>query len=176
MLKPFWNKKKNIDDRLTPAVTAADAGKALVVDENGKIIASEVGGDSLYLHSISFLGGAGISFLSGPYCQFVSTKSSPYTLEEFCSLLSRINTGSDDQLHTLRMVGAITITASNVPYILVNPAPDARNTTTRIYVMGTGFNAGDGTATPTTHMFITANTGTAYFNAISDTVKPYPYD
>ena len=37
MLKPFWNKKKNINDRLTPVVSAADAGKALVVNEDGKI-------------------------------------------------------------------------------------------------------------------------------------------
>lgn len=53
MLKPFYNKKKNIDDRLVPAVTAADAGKVLGVTEEGKIAAVEGGGGSqLYLHEI----------------------------------------------------------------------------------------------------------------------------
>ena len=36
MLKPFYNKKKNIDDRLLPAVTVDDAGKFLGVTEDGK--------------------------------------------------------------------------------------------------------------------------------------------
>ena len=54
MLKPFYNKKKNIDDRLVPAVTAADAGKLLGVTEEGKIAPVEGGGGSqLYLHEIS---------------------------------------------------------------------------------------------------------------------------
>lgn len=44
MLKPFYNKKKNIDDRLVPAVSAADAGKVLGVTEEGKIAAVEAGG------------------------------------------------------------------------------------------------------------------------------------
>lgn len=44
MLKPFFNKKKNIDDRLVPEVSVEDAGKALVVGEDGKITTGEVGG------------------------------------------------------------------------------------------------------------------------------------
>lgn len=43
MLKPFYNKKKNIDDRLVPAVTAADAGKVVGVDEEGNITLIEAG-------------------------------------------------------------------------------------------------------------------------------------
>ena len=53
MLKPFYNKKKNIDDRLLPPVTAADAGKALVVDENGKIVTGEAGGNINYIQDIN---------------------------------------------------------------------------------------------------------------------------
>lgn len=43
MLKPFFIRKKNIDNRLVPVVSAADAGKALTVDDNGNIIAGGVG-------------------------------------------------------------------------------------------------------------------------------------
>ncbi len=51
MLKPFYNKKKNIDNRLVPAVSAADAGKVLGVTEEGKIglVESGGGGDLLAL-------------------------------------------------------------------------------------------------------------------------------
>lgn len=44
MLKPFYIKKKNIDNRLLPAVTAADAGKVLGVTEEGKFGLVEGGG------------------------------------------------------------------------------------------------------------------------------------
>jgi hypothetical protein len=36
-----------------PAVTSADAGKALVVDEEGKIVAGEVGGENLLIVTIT---------------------------------------------------------------------------------------------------------------------------
>ena len=36
MLKPFYNKKKNIDNRLLPSATVADAGKVVGVTEDGK--------------------------------------------------------------------------------------------------------------------------------------------
>ena len=45
MLKPFYNKKKNIDNRLLPAATAVDAGKVVGVTEDGKI--SLVEGDGI---------------------------------------------------------------------------------------------------------------------------------
>lgn len=48
MLKPFYNKKKNINDRLVPAVSVADAGKFLGVTEDGKIAPVEGGGGSQY--------------------------------------------------------------------------------------------------------------------------------
>lgn len=44
MLKPFYNKKKNIDNRLVPVVSAADAGKVFGVDEEGNITLVEGGG------------------------------------------------------------------------------------------------------------------------------------
>lgn len=44
MLKPFYIKKKNIDDRLVPDVSAADAGKVLGVNDDGKVVAVEAGG------------------------------------------------------------------------------------------------------------------------------------
>lgn len=44
MLKPFFIKKKNIDNRLLPVVSAADAGKVLGVTEDGKVAAVEAGG------------------------------------------------------------------------------------------------------------------------------------
>ena len=55
-MSKFWQKKyiskytgKEIDDAIAkadtvPAVTAADAGSALVVDEDGKIVAGQAGG------------------------------------------------------------------------------------------------------------------------------------
>ena len=71
MLKPFWNKKRRLSmtgdefeaaiskaDTL-PVVSAADAGKVLVVDETGAIVPGEGGGDtdaivaSLIEHSYS---------------------------------------------------------------------------------------------------------------------------
>ena len=42
MLKPFYNRKKNIDDRLVPEVSVEDAGKALVVGDDEKITTGEV--------------------------------------------------------------------------------------------------------------------------------------
>lgn len=44
MLKPFYNKKKNIDYRLVPAVSPDDAGKVLGITEDGKIAPVEGGG------------------------------------------------------------------------------------------------------------------------------------
>lgn len=44
MIKPFYNKKKNIDNRLVPAVSPSDAGKVLGVTEDGKIAPVEGGG------------------------------------------------------------------------------------------------------------------------------------
>ena len=44
MLKPFYNKKKNIDNRLLPSVTAADAGKLVGVTDEGKFGLVEGGG------------------------------------------------------------------------------------------------------------------------------------
>ena len=44
MLKPFYIKKKNINSRLVPPVSAADAGKLLGVDEEGNIILVEDSG------------------------------------------------------------------------------------------------------------------------------------
>lgn len=44
MVKPFYIKKKNIDDRLVPEVSAADAGKVLGVTDAGKIAPVEGGG------------------------------------------------------------------------------------------------------------------------------------
>lgn len=49
MLKPFYNKKKNIDDRLVPEVSVADAGKVLGVTEEGKIAAVEAGGGHKFI-------------------------------------------------------------------------------------------------------------------------------
>lgn len=51
MLKPFYNKKKNIDNRLVPPVTAVDVGKVLGVDDEGKYALTE-GGGKLYAHKI----------------------------------------------------------------------------------------------------------------------------
>lgn len=44
MLKPFYNKKKNIDNRLLPSATVADAGKLVGVTEDGKFGLVEGGG------------------------------------------------------------------------------------------------------------------------------------
>lgn len=46
MLKPFYNKKKNIDNRLLPSATAADAGKVVGVTEDGNFVLVE--GGSVY--------------------------------------------------------------------------------------------------------------------------------
>lgn len=61
MLKPFYNKKKNIDDRLVPAVTADDVGKVLGVIEEGKIAPVEGGGGKFYQHTIEV--GASYSYI-----------------------------------------------------------------------------------------------------------------
>lgn len=57
MLKPFYIKKKNINNRLVPPVSAADAGKVLGVTEEGKIAPVEGGGGGsshiIFLDSIS---------------------------------------------------------------------------------------------------------------------------
>lgn len=47
MLKPFYIKKKNIDNRLVPEVSAADAGKVLGVTEDGSIAPVEAGGGNI---------------------------------------------------------------------------------------------------------------------------------
>lgn len=71
MLKPFYNKKKNIDDRLVPAVTAADAGKALIVGEDGKITTGESGGGKLYQHNIHF------GYFEGPVMVIITDSETP---------------------------------------------------------------------------------------------------
>jgi len=49
MLKPFYNKKKNIDNRLLPSATVADAGKVLGVDDEGKYALTEGGGGGKFI-------------------------------------------------------------------------------------------------------------------------------
>ncbi|MBO7206954.1 MAG: hypothetical protein J6W10_05005 [Kiritimatiellae bacterium] len=44
MLKPFFIKKKNIDDRLLPSATVADVGKIVAVTEDGGFDLVEAGG------------------------------------------------------------------------------------------------------------------------------------
>lgn len=177
MLKPFYNKKKNIDDRLVPAVTAADAGKFLGVTEDGKIAPVEGGSEQLYIHAINITSSANITWLSGPYCIFINTKSTPYTFAEFRDLVATVNTGGADSGYLLRFNGAISLKAFNVPYTIVNPAPTVSEfNTTRLYMAGTGFNLGDGTTNPTMTAFNTVRSGSEYFTAISDVVKPYPFE
>ena len=58
MLKPFYIKKKNIDNRLLPPATAADAGKLVGVTEGGNFGLVEDGGGGgsshvVFLDSIS---------------------------------------------------------------------------------------------------------------------------
>lgn len=82
MLKPFYNKKKNIDVRLLPAVTAADAGKALVVDENGKIVTGEAGGNINYNHQINLTApeiGSNVSISS------MKIDSTVVNIDDYCS-------------------------------------------------------------------------------------------
>lgn len=55
MLKPFYNKKKNIDNRLVPEVSAADAGKVLGVTEDGKIGLVEGGKKFIHVPEFSAL-------------------------------------------------------------------------------------------------------------------------
>ena len=49
MLKPFFIKKKNIDNRLLPAVTSDDAGKIFIVNEDGKLVLVKYGAVSTVL-------------------------------------------------------------------------------------------------------------------------------
>lgn len=83
MLKPFYNRKVNIDDRLVPEVTAEDAGKALIVGEDGKITTGE-GDTKLYRHTIK-LNTAAINVREhtiGMILDFISDRSSKYTLDD----------------------------------------------------------------------------------------------
>lgn len=88
MLKPFYNRKVNIDDRLVPAVTAEDAGKALVVGEDGKITTGDAGGKNIYKHTVVSDLAHTTGFLVGNYVvEFLSDKSTAYTLNELKSEL-----------------------------------------------------------------------------------------
>lgn len=87
MLKPFYNKKKNIDDRLVPAVSAADAGKVLGVTEDGKIAAVEGGGGSqLYCHLIRGFGSA----TSFNYTVLINDDPEEFTLAKLYDYLTKI--------------------------------------------------------------------------------------
>lgn len=82
MLKPFYIKKKNIDNRLLPAVTAADAGKALVVDANGKIVTGEAGGNINYNKEIRLTAsgiGANVSISS------MKIDNTVVNIDDYCS-------------------------------------------------------------------------------------------
>ena len=52
MLKPFYNKKKNIDKRLLPPATAADVGKVVGVTEDGNfaLVEGSGGGEGFNLN------------------------------------------------------------------------------------------------------------------------------
>lgn len=70
MLKPFFIKKKNIDNRLVPVVTAADAGKVLGVTEDGKIAPVEGGGGADF-EVVYFTIESGTPALSKSYAEMI---------------------------------------------------------------------------------------------------------
>lgn len=78
MLKPFYNRKVNIDDRLVPAVTAEDAGKALVVGEDGKITTGEAGGGK-YIHVLAVLLNVASSLDWNVYFTIITDNANEYT-------------------------------------------------------------------------------------------------
>lgn len=85
MLKPFYNKKKNIDDRLVPAVSAADAGKFLGVTEEGKIALVEGGGggSQLYLHEIGRK-----NYRSETRLKIITSNPEPMTVQDVISYIN----------------------------------------------------------------------------------------
>lgn len=92
MLKPFYNKKKNIDDRLVPAVSAADAGKVLGVTEEGKVAPVE-GGGKLYLHLIQFY--------SNGNCSIINTDPTPFTKQTLINFLRNAGFTSSSNYYPL---------------------------------------------------------------------------
>lgn len=110
MLKPFYNKKKNIDNRLLPVVTADDAGKGLVVDENGNIVAEEVsGGNQLYEHIINVI-------YSNAQLVIISTDSIPMTKTEVVNFLQENDFTSSNKYYPLLTYALIT-TIGNETYL-----------------------------------------------------------
>lgn len=86
-MSKFWQKKytskytgAEIDAAVgnVPVVTAADAGKALVVDEEGKIVAGEAGGGISSVNFPAFPGGTGIGILA-----FIGSASTSLTSKVF---------------------------------------------------------------------------------------------
>lgn len=106
MLKPFYNKKKNIDDRLLPVVSAADAGKALVVDANGKIVIGEAGGNINYNKEIQ-LTASGI----GPNVSISRMKigNTVVNIDDYCS----------EQFGNLWNTSKVFLNVSNSNYLLL---------------------------------------------------------
>lgn len=110
MLKPFYNKKKNIDDRLVPAVTAADAGKVLGVTEEGKIAPVEAGGGKLYQHLISFH--------SNGTCSIINTDPTPFTKETLINFLRNGGFTSSSNYYPLFTYSLISVTGGGNKYLM----------------------------------------------------------
>ena len=72
MLKPFYNKKKNIDNRLLPLATAADAGKFVGVTDEGKFGLVEGGGASEILIVHPTVDGQGNVVLDKTYSEMLA--------------------------------------------------------------------------------------------------------
>lgn len=116
MLKPFYIKKKNIDNRLLPEVSVTDAGKVLGISEEGTIIPVEGGGgfkeisiDITSAQAEDLIGGETV-FINRDYdgSALVITLRFPDGSEILCYLINR-NSGYLSYLAQMRLTGSFEV-------------------------------------------------------------------